>query len=240
MLKKTLTLLITTQSFILLASTPVNKDDISGKFDLGLNFTKNTESTFQFNNVFLIKYKKGKSNFSLGNNIAFISKTGEEKLLNKGTQDFKYALDAKNFDANITLQHLYDISRSIKKRYTSGIGISYNITEEENREISVGISALREKDFPLEGEYKLQNRMSSIFDLMIKLNKNITLSTANHYQPNIETFGDFRWKTSLDLRVHLSNTFLLIITTSYNYDSIPAEGIPESDYQLINSVSYTF
>ena len=240
MLKKTLTLLLTTHSLILLASTPVTKDGISGNFDLGLNFTKNTATTLQFNNVFLVKYKKGKSNFSLGNNIAFISKTGEKELLNKGTQDFKYALDAENFDANITLQHLYDISRSIKNRYTSGIGISYNIKDEDNREISLGLSALREKEFPLEGEYKLQNRMSSNFDLTIKLNKNITLSAANHYQPNIETVGDFRWKTSLDLRVHLSNIFLLIMTTSYNYDSMPAEGIPESDYQLINSISYTF
>ena len=240
MLKKTLTLLLTTHSLILLASTPVNKEGIRGNFDLGLNFTKNTETTLQFNNVFLVKYKKGKSNFSLGNNIAFISKTGEEELLNKGTQDFKYALDAKNFDANITLQHLYDISRSIKNRYTSGIGISYNITDEDNREISLGLSALREKEFPFEAEYKLQNRMSSNFDLKIKLNKNITLSTTNYYQPNIERAGDFRWKTNIAFRVNLSSHFLLSINNTFNYDSAPEEGIPESDYQLINSISYTF
>lgn len=85
-------LFISTQ---IMASVPADNEGFSGNFDLGLNFTKNTESTFQFNNMFLLKYKIGKSNFSLGNNISFISKTGEDDLLNKGTQDFKYVLDAK-------------------------------------------------------------------------------------------------------------------------------------------------
>ena len=230
-------LFISTQ---IMASVPADKEGFSGNFDLGLNFTKNTESTFQFSNMFLVKYKIGKSNFSLGNNISFISKTGEDDLLNKGTQDFKYALDAKKLDANITLQHMYDISRSVKNRYTSGLGVSYNFTDEDNRKIGVGLSAIRENEIPLEGENILQNRMSSNFDLMIKLNKNVTVSTTNHYQPNIEKAGDFRWKTNIIFRVNLSPYFLLSINSTFNYDSVPAEGIPETDYQLINSISYTF
>ena len=230
-------LFISTQ---IMASVPADKEGFSGNFDLGLNFTKNTESTFQFNNMFLVKYKIGKSNFSLGNNISFISKTGEDDLLNKGTQDFKYALDAKKLDANITLQHMYDISRSVKNRYTSGLGVSYNFTDEDNRKIGVGLAVIRENEIPLEGENILQNRMSSNFDLMIKLNKNVTVSTTNHYQPNIEKAGDFRWKTNITFRVNLSPYFLLSINSTFNYDSVPAEGIPETDYQLINSISYTF
>ena len=230
-------LFISTQ---IMASVPADKEGFSGNFDLGLNFTKNTESTFQINNMFLLKYKIGKSNFSLGNNISFISKTGEDDLLNKGTQNFKYALDAKKLDANITLQHMYDISRSVKNRYTSGLGVSYNFTDEDNRKIGVGLAAIRENEIPLEGENILQNRLSSNFDLMIKLNKNVTVSTTNHYQPNIEKAGDFRWKTNITFRVNLSPYFLLSINSTFNYDSVPAEGIPETDYQLINSISYTF
>ena len=230
-------LFISTQ---IMASVPADKKGFGGNFDLGLNFTKNTESTFQFNNMFLLKYKIGKSNFSLGNNISFISKTGEDDLLNKGTQDFKYALDAKKLDANITLQHMYDISRSVKNRYTSGLGVSYNFTDEDNRKIGVGLAAIRENEIPLAGENILQNRLSSNFDLMIKINKNVTLSTTNHYQPNIEKVGDFRWKTNIKFRVNLSPYFLLSINSTFNYDSLPTEGIPETDYQLINSISYTF
>ena len=212
----------------------------SGNFDLGLNFTKNNESTFQFNNIFLINYKSDVYQISLANNIAFVNKTGEDELLNKGVQDFKYTLDAKKLDANIMLQHLYDISRSVKNRYTTGIGVSYNFTNEDNKKIAIGLSALREKEIPLEGEDKLQNRLSSNFDFLIKLNKNIAISTINHYQPNIKQMGDFRWKTNISFRVNLSPHFLLNINSIFNYDSVPAEGIPETDYQLINSISYTF
>jgi len=63
---------------------------------------------------------------------------------------------------------------------------------------------------------------------------------ANHYQPNIEETGDFRMKSMLALRVVISPHFLLSINNTFNYDSFPAEGIPETDYQLINSISFTF
>ena len=240
MLKRTLTLLITSYSLLAIGSKPVTKDGISGNFDLGLNFTKNTENTFQFHNVAFLNYKKGNSSFDLKNNIAFISKTGEDELLNKGEQNLKFSLDANNLDANITIQHLYDISRSIKNRYTSGVGISYNFTNKDHRKISVGLSALREKEFPLNGEQKLQSRISSNFNLIIKITKNITLNTINYYQPNIDKIGDFRWKSNIAFRVNLSNYFLLNINSRFNYESFPEEGIPESDYQLINSISYTF
>ena len=68
MLKKTVLILILFPTCIF-ATNPIPKDGISGNFDLGMSFTKNTESTFQFNNLFLIKYQLGKSSFSLGNNI---------------------------------------------------------------------------------------------------------------------------------------------------------------------------
>lgn len=239
MLKKTVLILILFPTCIF-ATNPIPKDGISGNFDLGMSFTKNTESTFQFNNLFLIKYQLGKSSFSLGNNIAFINKSGEEEILNKGLQNFKYALNSKKLNLNLTLDHMYDISRSIKNRYGSGLGITYNFTDEDNKKIGFGISALREKEIPLEGDYKIQNRMCGNFDFMIKINKNVTISSKNLYQPNIKQAGDFRWKTNVSFRVNLSPHFLLSINSTFNYDSFPEQGIPESDYQLINSISYTF
>lgn len=216
------------------------KSPFSGNFDLGMNFTKNIESTFQLNNVFVVNYKKGKSNFNIANNIALISKTGEEELLNKGTQDFKYSYDAKKLNTNLSLQHLYDISRSIKSRFTTGLGLSYNFINKERNNLQLGLSALREKNTPLEGDVELQNRLSTNFDLAFKINKSVNISLTNHYQPNIEEAGDFRWKSNVSFRISLSPKFMLSINSTYNYDSVPAEGIPESDYQFINSISYTF
>ena len=240
MIKKTIFFIFVFKSIVLYSSNPLSKDSLTGNFDLGLNFTKNTESTFQFNNISLLKYQKGKSTLSFKNSIAFISKTGESELLNKGMQNFKYALNLKKIDINFTLNHTYDISRSIKNRYGTGLGIAYSLTDQDNKEIGFGVSAIREKNIPLKGEEKLQNRMSGSFDLLFKLNKNVSLTTSNLYQPNIEKVGDFRWQTNLSLRIFLYSHFALSINSIFNYESFPEKGIPETDYQLINSISYTF
>ncbi len=240
MIKKFLFFPLVFNSILVFSTNPTETDGIKGNFDLGLNYTQNIKKTIQFNNVILLRYKKGNSNLSLGNNISFISKTGEEELLNKGVQDLKYSYKSKKLGADITLQHLYDISRSIKKRWTSGLGLSYTFMQENNKRLIIGISALKEKETPKDGEDKIQNRISTNLDFSIKLNKNIELLGCNNYQPNIEHAGDFRMKTMLALRINLSPHFLLSINNTFNYDSFPEEGIPEIDYQLINSISYTF
>ena len=240
MIKKFLFFPLVFSSILIFSTNPTETDGIKGNFDLGLNYTQNIKKTIQFNNVFLLRYKKGNSNLSLGNNISFISKTGEEELLNKGVQDLKYSYKSKKLGADITLQHLYDISRSIKKRWTSGLGFSYTFIQENDKRLVIGISALKEKETPKDGKNKIQNRISTNLDFSIKLNKDIELLGANNYQPKIEQVGDFRMKTMLALRINLSPHFLLSINNTFNYDSFPEVGIPEIDYQLINSISYTF
>ena len=226
--------------FSLYCNDPVSKNKLSGNFDLGINYTKNTESTFQLNNLFLLKYQKSKSSLSIKNNIAFINKSGEDEILNKGMQDFKYSINSKKINLNFTLNHTYDITRSIKNRYSSGLGFSYNLTDENNKKLDVGLSAIREKEINLSDESKLQNRISSNLDFTIKKNKKFSIVSSILYQPNIEETDDFRFKTSISFRIILNNYFLISLNNTYNYDSRPAEGVNNSDFQMINSISYTF
>jgi len=212
----------------------------SGNFDLGLSFTKNTESTFQFNNIFLVNYKIGAYQISLANNIAFISKTGEEELLNKGTQNIKYELIDIGLNLGIELGRLYDISRNIQNRYTGSTGLSYGFKQKKGDKFSIGVAYQIEEGTTVEKIKTVQSRIDSEFNLIKKLSKSVELSFINKYQPNIEDFGDFRWQSNLSIRLNLNSKFLLSINTTFNYESYPEKGIPESDYQLINSISYIF
>jgi len=222
------------------ASSSGKLDGFSGNFDLGLNFTKNKDNILQFNNVFLANYKHKKSIVTLNNNISFISQTGKEEMLNKGVQDLKYSFNTNSLGADLTLQHLYDISRSIQRRWTTGIGISYAILKSDIGKARFGISTLREKETPLKGDQEMNTRMSGSIDFTIKLLDNLELISKNHYQPNIEDIGDFRWKTNFSIRITLNSHFLFTLNNTLNYDSFPKIDIPEMDYQLINSLSYTF
>jgi len=210
----------------------------SGNFDLGLNFTKNTEETFQFNNIFKLNYKLRNHILTLNNNIAFVSKTGQKELLNKGKQDLKYEVTSKNLNIRFLFQNLYDIDKKIKNRYTSGVGVSYNLFDKKS--VNIGITIQREKENVLGRDDKLQNRLNSNILITKKIKKSIQFTFKNSYQPNLDGFGDFRWISNLSVRMSLSTQFLLSINTNFNYDSEPEIGIPETDYQLINSISYSF
>ena len=222
------------------ALSPEKTDGFSGNFDLGLNYTQNIDNILQFNNVFLANYKHKKSALSLNNNISFISQTGKEEMLNKGVQDLKYSFNTNELGADLTLQHLYDISRSIKRRWTTGIGISYAVIKSDIEKARFGISTLREIETSLEETQEINTRMSGSIDFTIKLLDNVELISKNHYQPNIENIGDFRWKTNFSLRIAINSHFLFSLNNTFNYDSFPKLDIPEMDYQLINSLSYTF
>ena len=215
-------------------------DGFSGNFDLGLNYTQNIDNILQFNNVFLTNYKYEKSAVSLNNNISFISQTGRAEILNKGVQDLKYCFNTNQLGADLTLQHLYDISRSIKRRWTTGIGISYAVVKSDIETARCGVSYLREKEVAMNGLEGMNSRISGSIDFTIKLLNNVELISKNHYQPNIQNIGDFRWKTNLSLRIALNSHFLFSLNNTFNYDSFPKQDVPEMDYQLINNLSYTF
>jgi len=237
MLRVLFLLLISTFVF---ASSPIEKEGLSGHFDLGLNYTQNIDKTLQFNNVFLANYKHKKSVLSLNNNISFISKTGQEEVLNKGVQDLKYSFNANRLGADLTLQHLYDISRSIQRRWTTGIGLSYAVVKSDIETVRFGISTLRERETSIGAEQEMSTRMGANIDFTIKLLENVELISKNQYQPNIEDAGDFRWKSNFSIRLTLNSRFLFSFNNTFNYDSFPEADIPEMDYQLINSISYTF
>lgn len=226
--------------FSLFSNNTLPKDRISGNFDLGMNYIKNTESTFQFTNLFLLEYQKEKSSFIIKNNISLINKSDKDEILNKGMQDFKYSVNSKKLDFNFSLNHTYDISRSIKNRFSSGLGISYIHTDEHNKKLGVGLSVIREKETNLSDDSKFQNRISFNQNFELKPNNKISIVASNLYQPNIEEIGDFRWKTILSFRLVLNTSFMLSLNNAYNYDSKPEEGVSNSDFQMINSISYTF
>ncbi len=225
----------------ILSISQEKKKVFSGNFDLGINFASNTEKTLQFNNIFLIQYKVNNVYFiTARNDMNLISKTGQNDLINKGVQELKYSLVDEGWDLGINIEHLYDISRNIKNRYSTALGFSYNISKIKNEKLAFGLSFKKEKELTIDEKITFQNRLNSNLDIIKRISKNIEINQSNGYSPNFKKFGDFRWKSKLDLKIRLNTKFLLIINSVFNYDSFPERGIPEIDYQLINSISYNF
>ncbi len=227
-------------STFIFASSPDKIDKFSGNFDLGLNYTQNIDDILQFNNLFFANYKHKKSALSLNNNISFISQKGKNEMLNKGVQDLKYSFNTNELGADFTLQHLYDKSRYIQRRWTTGIGIFYAVIKSDVEKSRYGVSFLRERETQIKGEEEMNTRMSGNIDFTIQVLDNVEMTSKNYYQPNIKNIGDFRWKTNFSIKITINSHFLFSLNNTFNYDSFPKLNIPEMDYQLINRISYTF
>ena len=217
-----------------------NKKPFSGKFDLGLSYTKNKEEIFQFNNVFQLKYETKKQVLLFNNNISFINKSGEEEILNKGNQNIQYSFKTNSVNSNISIHHLYDISRSIKRRWSTGVGFSANLLKKVEKTITIGLTGLKEFETTTTDEEKLINRLESACNFSFQINKNVKLEGFSKFQPNVDQFSDYRLNNYLSVRIKLNSQFLLSINNIFNFDSMPEEEIPNTDYQMINSISYTF
>ena len=89
-------------------------------------------------------------------------------------------------------------------------------------------------------EEKLKNRIEGSVIFSFQLNENIKLQGFTKYLPNIEDFNDYRLDNTLSIRMNLNPKFLFSINNTLNYDNLPEFGVNKTDYQLINSVSYTF
>ncbi len=141
----------------------------------------------------------------------------------------KYFASSKKEDKKI----LINFSNTLSK-----LGFEYNLFDKKS--INIGITIQREKENVLGRDTKLQNRLNSNILFTKKIKESIAVTLKNSYQPNLDGLGDFRWISNLSIRLNLSTQFLLSINTNFNYDSEPELGVPESDYQLINSISYSF
>ena len=72
-MKKTLLFIFIISYTTIFCQDTEKKSPVSGKFDLGLNYTKNKEEIFQFNNVSQIKYEPKNKMVLFSSNVSFIS-----------------------------------------------------------------------------------------------------------------------------------------------------------------------
>ena len=75
-------------------------------------------------------------------------------------------------------------------------------------------------------------RGSSYLSFSLYPTDNITIVSTTYYQPNFEVFSDYRISTQNSLVVQLVSNLGLNISWNFIYDTVPAVGIPKSQYDF--------
>ena len=207
-----------------------------GDFNLGLSYYQNVETTLMLINNGSLRYKVGEYEIKFTNELALLSKLGEEGSVNNGEQKLKWNLKPKNLDIFISSAHLYDIKQSIKKRFTNEVGINFIL----KKNFEAGAALLNEDETNLENIQKNINRLSGKLNYTINIGKKIKINSKNDYRPNIKKFGDFAFDTELDFIIEVNKYWEITMNNKLKYTSYPATGIPEINYVGINKITYNF
>lgn len=214
----------------------------SGSAGLNFEVKRNTNDFLIFGSVIHIQYKMHKHLLLFKNDIDF-EKIAGEKLTNGGIQHLRYNYRFHPRIAwEIFAQAQYNKVSLIKFRGLLGTGPRFKITTSEKYKLYAGTLIMYEQEELLDMVTPLQRtvRGSAYLSFSLYPTPNITLVSTTYYQPRFSDFDDYRIASQSSLLVTLFKNFALETKYTFTYDTFPAVGIPNSQYDLTTGFAYSF
>ena len=140
----------------------------------------------------------------------------------------------------------------------SSIALQYHFFNRQKALVGTGprITLFKEKKFDVYlgtlfmYEYEITEEDVTIYNNDIRFSgylsaryfpsENFTLASTTFYQPLANQLNDYRIYSHNSIMFKVWKELALGITIVATYDTFPAKGIPEFQYQLLNGISYTF
>ena len=166
-----------------------------------------------------------------------------------GSYDFAKTGGTKNRDdLKLHLRHNYHLSarisslafaqyqrnpfQALEARDLLGAGLRFNLHEDGERRIGLGVSAMYEAEELTDGTTSETSRLSAFLDFRRDLKEYLRLAIVGWYQPRFSDFSDARSSAIADLDVDLAGPLALVLSGSWEYDSTPPPGIEKVDWSL--------
>ena len=142
----------------------------------------------------------------------------------------------------IFLQGQYNKVNLIEFRGLVGTGPRFKLTTSEKFKFYLGTLVMYEHENVIDGVTPTQKnfRGSSYLSFSLYPTDNITIVSTTYYQPNFEAFSDYRISTQNSLVVKIIENLGLNVSWNFLYDTFPAVGIPESQFDFSTGLTYTF
>lgn len=236
---------ITVNAQILNAESLRKVTDTSGfSGTVGLNFAlkRNTNDFLTLANNIHIQYKMNKHLALFKNDIKF-QKIEGENFENSGISHIRYNYRiTPRFTWEVFAQGQYNKVSFIDFRGLLGTGPRFKLTQSENYRSYLGTLIMYEYEEIIDGFTGIQRdiRGSIYASFSLQPTKNFRLISTTYYQPKLSQFDDYRISSQSSLLVDLFKNFALTIDYTFTYDSFPAIGIPNSQYDFATGIAYSF
>ncbi len=221
------------------------KDSIgwSGHASLEFSVEKNRNRILAFSNQLKLQYEAKKSTFFLIHDMDF-KEINSVSIINNSTQHLRFSHPlSQKISYEAFLQSQSDRISEIKLRILVGTGLRYNVYKSEKSEFFLGTTIMFEYEDSNEellDDIHRDIRSSNYFSFKINPNKNISIVSANYFQPRMDQFSDYRILSETSLLFTIIKNLKFTTSFTYLFDRFPATNAVKEQFKLTNGLVYFF
>lgn len=216
----------------------------TGSLGLNIGLIKNVNDVFWLSNNAHIQYKDSINYWLFYSNLSF-QKLDGASFLNRGTQHLRYNYKInEQIKLEAFVQSQYDAISEIDFRGLAGIGPRFKLSNNDPcYKIYLGTLIMyeHEKTSGIDGEIIESNiRGSSYLSFSFYPTDTISIVSTSYYQPILKELADYRLSNNTTLSFKIIEKLSFTTNFNYSYDAFPVQGIPKTQYDLTNGLSYNF
>ncbi len=214
----------------------------SGSASLNFSIKRDVNAYFGLSSSTHLQYKMNSHLVLLKNDFDLKNIEGN-KFENAGISHLRYNYRFHPRIAwEVFTQAQYNKVSKINFRGLLGTGPRFKLTNSENYKFYFGSHIMFEYEELSDGTTPLQKdfRSTSYLSFSMYPTKTFSIISTTYFQPKLEDFGDYRLSNQTSLLFNLFKNFAFKTSYTFVYDQTPAEGIPNSQYNLLSGVVYSF
>ena len=214
----------------------------SGSVGLRFAMKRNTRDFLSISSNLHLQYKMDRHLLLFKNDVEF-QKIEGEKFENSLISHVRYNFRFHDRIAwEIFLQGQYNKISLINFRGLIGAGPRFKLSSTENYKFYLGTLLMYEYEDIDDNVTPVQRdlRGSSYLSFTLYPIENISFTSTTYYQPKLSLFNDYRISTQSSLLIKIYQSFAFSVNYSFFYDTFPAIGIPNSQYDFTTGIAYSF
>ena len=214
----------------------------SGNAGLRFALKRNTKDFLTIASSIHLQYKMDQNLILFKNDVAF-QKIDGDKFENSLISHIRYNYRIhKRITWEIFLQGQYNKISLIDFRGLIGTGPRFKLSTAENYKFYLGTLVMYEYEDIADGVTPIQRdfRGSTYFSFSLYPLETLSFSSTTYYQPKFSQFNDYRISSQSSLLISIFKNFAFSVNYTFIFDTFPAVGIPNSQYDFTTGLAYSF
>lgn len=212
----------------------------SGKIGLNFSVTKNTKTLINIGSNIHLQYQSKKNLYLILSNYNLLVSDSQD-LINKAVIHLRHNYKiTDNLRSELFVQAQNNSISKIELRTLIGGGLRYKISKKEAKKLYLGTSIMLEHEEIKDHLEPTSNliRWSNYFSFNIYKDTYFSWIGTTYYQPTIKNFNDYRIAAQTSFSYSFTKKLAFTTKFSLNYDAIPVNGIPKTNYNLSSGILY--